>query len=132
METPIEPEAQNVNFALNSPAQSNPDDTKTIVTVVLLFFFFPVGIVMMWVWTSWKKSIKVLITVLGCLPFVIGIIIFVLAVMYGLMSPTQVSNDTPSTVISTEELNQCMDSCQIISSTNGRSNCIANCLVPAY
>lgn len=38
------------------------DDSKTLVTVLLLFFAYPVGLILMWVWTKWKLWIKILIT----------------------------------------------------------------------
>lgn len=37
-------------------------DTKTLIAVILLIFLYPVGLLVMWFWTSWKKWIKILIT----------------------------------------------------------------------
>jgi ABC-type sulfate transport system permease component len=38
------------------------DDTKTIVTVLLLLFVYPVGVVVMWFWTKWKTWVKLLVS----------------------------------------------------------------------
>lgn len=54
----------------NSPskaASGTSQDTKTLVTVLLLIFIWPVGLIVMWVWSGWKAWIKILITVLSFL-----------------------------------------------------------------
>lgn len=47
------------------------DDTKTIVTVMLLAFAYPVGLIMMFVWTKWPVWVKALVTI----PLAIGVLI---------------------------------------------------------
>lgn len=49
---------------------------KDMLTVVFLVFLPPLGIILMWVWTNWKSWIKMVITLVGCLPFFIGTIAF--------------------------------------------------------
>ncbi len=39
------------------------NDTKTILTVVLLFLFYPAGLVLMYKWMDWPKWLKILVTV---------------------------------------------------------------------
>lgn len=50
--------------AHRQPVHSTPtsEDTKTIVTVLLLIFAFPIGLILMWAWTNWPKWVKVIIT----------------------------------------------------------------------
>lgn len=48
-------------------------DTKTIVTVLLLLFVYPVGLILMWVWTNWPKWVKFLLT-LPVVLFILGMI----------------------------------------------------------
>ena len=54
--------------------QEMSQDTKTIITVLLLAFAYPVGLIMMFVWTKWPGWVKTLIV----LPFVLGILFFFL------------------------------------------------------
>ena len=47
-----------------SPEQtSHSNDTKTIVTVLLLIFLYPIGVILMWFWTTWPKWVKLIITI---------------------------------------------------------------------
>lgn len=48
------------------------NDTKTIIVVLVLLFAFPLGLVLMWIWTNWPKWVKLLIT--------LPLIIFFLAI----------------------------------------------------
>lgn len=43
--------------------QGMSNDTRTIVTVLLLIFVFPVGLIVMWVWPRWPGWVKLLISV---------------------------------------------------------------------
>lgn len=61
-------------------ADGMSDDTKTIITILLLLFATPVGIILMWVWTKWATWIKVVVTVVPVVFFAI-IMFFVLAVL---------------------------------------------------
>lgn len=56
------------------------EDTRTIVTVLALFLFYPVGLIVMWVWPRWPKWVKFLIS-LPLILVVLGIafVIFVAA-----------------------------------------------------
>lgn len=39
------------------------NDAKTIITILLLVFAFPIGLIYMWVGSSWKVGVKLLITI---------------------------------------------------------------------
>lgn len=43
--------------------QGTSNDTKTIVTILLLIFIFPVGLILMWVWIKWKLWVKILVSI---------------------------------------------------------------------
>ena len=62
--------------------QEMSHDTKTIITVLLLIFVYPVGLIIMWMWMhNWPKWVRTLIS-LPVLLIVLGIIAaIVLAVM---------------------------------------------------
>ncbi len=53
-------------------SQSVSEDTKLIVTVLTLLLAYPAGIILMWVWTSWPKWVKLVIS----LPMILLIFFF--------------------------------------------------------
>lgn len=63
------------------------EDTKMIVTVILLVFVYPVGVIVMWAWTSWKTWVKVVVT----LPIILGVLFFVLLIVVA-NPPGQIQN----------------------------------------
>lgn len=54
--------------------QEFSEDTKTIVTVLLLIFAFPAGFILMWTWPKWPKWVKILIT--------IPLIVFIVLILF--------------------------------------------------
>jgi len=50
-------------------------ETKTIITVLVLLFAYPAGIILMWAWASWPKWVKFLIT----LPIILSVVLIILA-----------------------------------------------------
>ncbi len=65
----------------NSKPEGMSSDTKTLVTVLLLVFAFPAGFVLMWVWTSWPKWVKFLITGIFAFFMLIWVLIFAAAII---------------------------------------------------
>ncbi len=65
------------------PTQATQDSgtsqqTRTIVTIVVLFFFSPVGIILMWFWSKWKLWVKILLTfIFFIIPFIVATILIV-------------------------------------------------------
>ncbi|MDO8570954.1 MAG: hypothetical protein Q7R97_05210 [Candidatus Daviesbacteria bacterium] len=37
------------------------EDTKVLVTVLLLLFAYPAGVIVMWYWTNWPRWIKIVV-----------------------------------------------------------------------
>ncbi len=81
----------------HKPAHSNPSsselsyDTKVVLTVLLLLFLYPVGLILMWVWGLWPTWVKVLIS----LPVLFFILVIVGLIAVGSLvathrPPTQV------------------------------------------
>lgn len=64
-------------MATKNNQQETSADTKTIVTVLLLIFFFPIGLILMWFWTKWPTWVKVVVS----LPIVLGAIAVLSAVL---------------------------------------------------
>src|SRR3989344_7604135 len=54
-------------------------DTKLVLTLVLLFLLYPVGLILMFKWMTWPKWLKVLLS----LPVVIFIFAFVFMIIGG-------------------------------------------------
>lgn len=50
------------------------EQTKTMITAVLLVFVFPIGLILMWFWTKWKMWVKLLITVPVAVVVLMGIL----------------------------------------------------------
>lgn len=57
---------KNISDTISSDAKETR--TKTILTVLLLIFITPVGLILMWVWMKWASWVKILVTLLLVLP----------------------------------------------------------------
>lgn len=90
-------------MANTSSQNSMPEDTKTLITILLLVFVFPVGFILMWVWTKWKLWVKLLITI----PIILFMLGMVGVIGLGIKAAQQAQNER-STVI-----NQATDSTRI-------------------
>ena len=55
-------------------------ETKTIIVVLLFLFFYPAGVILMWIWMKWPTWVKILLTILPFL-FAFLILLFVFAVL---------------------------------------------------
>jgi type II secretory pathway pseudopilin PulG len=62
---------------------------KSIVTVLFLVFFTPVGLVLMWAWTRWPKWLKWLITFIFVGLFVLAVLSLLLAVVLVSINPAR-------------------------------------------
>lgn len=63
------------------------EDARFLLVIVLLFVFYPVGLVLMWAWTNWPRWVKILISLpvlVGILLFFVGMILFAFALRHGL------------------------------------------------
>ena len=58
------------------------NDTRTLVTVLLLIFVYPIGVILAWFWSKWKAWIKILVT----LPFVLVSLARILLLSWGVGS----------------------------------------------
>lgn len=50
----------------NEPVQDNESiskDTQAIITVILLVFMYPIGFIVMWVWTEWPIWLRLLLSI---------------------------------------------------------------------
>lgn len=102
-----------VTAVSNSTApQGTSNDTKIIVTVILLVFFFPVGLILMWFWTKWPRWLKILLTV----PLILTIFLFM-----GLFAIGFLAALNPN---SAYNKGKCVSQCE---NSIDRSSCIQAC-----
>lgn len=91
----------NTNPPPMQPAQAQvikvdvlPDWSPTIVTILLLLFLAPIGIIVMWIWPKWKVWVKVLITSISVLPILFAIIASVALVAINPAAQFRKANNT--------------------------------------
>lgn len=64
----------------NHSSKSSPSGLKTFTTVIFLFVFYPIGLILMYAWMKWPIWVKILLTVL-----LIPVAIFGLALTAGIL-----------------------------------------------
>ena len=62
----------------------NNDGVKTVVTVLLLIFVYPIGVIVSWFLPKWKWWVKLLVS----LPLVLGFVMIALGVALLAMNPS--------------------------------------------
>lgn len=93
---------ENQTQPTNAPAPIT-EDTKTIITAVALLIVFPIGFILMWAWTNWKRWVKWTITGCGCFPFLFLILWFFLAIIFGANPSEQIERAQQQTMEDTEQ-----------------------------
>jgi hypothetical protein len=56
------------------------ETTKTRITIFTLILAFPLGLVLMWMWADWPKWLKIVISLM---PVILYILLLVLAFLIG-------------------------------------------------
>lgn len=90
-------------------------DTRTLVTVLLLLFFPLVGLILMWAWSRWVTWVKVLITV------VFGI--WTLLIM-GIFFAVLIATINPQAQLERGRAATCVTECE---RNNERNVCLQQC-----
>lgn len=100
------------------------DETKTIVTVLLLIFVYPAGVIVMWLWTKWKTWVKVLVSLPALL---IPVVVTIIAVgTFALVNPsTQITKARMKGAEDRARYLECMKQCAL--ETTNKNSCISNC-----
>jgi len=69
--------------------------TPTIITILLLIFLTPIGVIVMWLWPKWKIWVKVLVMILAVVPVIItGIFLSIVLVSINPTRQFQLANNT--------------------------------------
>ncbi len=63
-------------------SHSMSEDTKTIITVFVLIFAYPIGVILMWFFPNWPKEIKTLLSV----PVILFTLLMVALVVFAITS----------------------------------------------
>lgn len=92
--------------------QRYSDDTKLIIVALLLMFFYPLGVILMWTWTSWPKWAKWILTI----PVVFAILSVGAALLLIKIDPAKQIQKAQQT--------NCQQQCQNVKNPM----CIADCM----
>jgi len=85
MENTINTVPYSPNTSAPLPNTGTSQDTRTIVTVLLLIFMFPIGFLLMWFWSKWKVWVKILISV----PMIILVLVILPAIVLISVNPAK-------------------------------------------
>lgn len=69
------------------------EDTKSIITALMLVSIYPVGVVLMWMWTNWQKGVKWAVTFLGMIPFMFMAVILTFIILGSSSKEQRVRNN---------------------------------------
>jgi hypothetical protein len=109
MQNPQSPYGPPVAYTPQPMAQSSGDDTRTIVTILLLFFSYPIGLIVMWFWARWKSWVKILVS----LPVIFIVLILILAVLAAALNPEKTKTTPKGATSNTETKAKAGASCFI-------------------
>jgi hypothetical protein len=76
--------AENVQQQTVVQGSDNNEGVKTVVTVLLLIFVYPIGVIVSWFLPKWKLWVKLLVS----LPLVLGFVMIALGVALLAMNPS--------------------------------------------
>lgn len=82
---PIPPIQQQPVQPQTTTPEVHDTGTKTIVTVLVLLFAYPIGIILMWFWVKWPKLVKILIT----LPIILAFVGIIAAILLASIDPNK-------------------------------------------
>lgn len=76
------------------------NETKTIITVILLVLVYPAGIILMWIWKLWPLWVRILLTCLLIIPliFVFLVLGFIAGVLGFVFSNPDVQKELKETI----------------------------------
>ncbi len=93
----------------NSPKNTS-NTAPSIITILLLFFFYPMGLVVMWLWPKWKIWLKLILTIIPI------VLITIIVLLLPFINPITEKKLAP--------LNDCVNSCK---TSNINDPCIRAC-----
>jgi hypothetical protein len=94
LQNPGQPQTQDQPIPEPTQPSNNNMDTPSIIAILLLLFFYPVGIIIMWFATKWPKWVKFIIT----LPIILAFIGIALAIFLIAKDPLNRFQKTPTNI----------------------------------
>jgi hypothetical protein len=91
--------------------ESISENTKAIISVLLLIFIYPIGLIVAWFWVKWPMWLKIVVT----LP--------VFVYMFLLTALLSIANSSPKTMRGTE----CIVTCMQLQSLDKQNTCLEAC-----
>ncbi|MBI4058336.1 hypothetical protein HY408_01075 [Candidatus Gottesmanbacteria bacterium] len=91
------------------------EDAKTIITVILLIFFSPIGVILMFVWTKWPMWAKLLITFVTLWWVFVFILVFLGLfglITFGVFTGIDQYNKCEKVCVSAPYREECVKSCR--------------------
>ncbi len=101
---------QSTQFPINQTHnQGVSENNKAIVTVILLVFVYPVGLLLMWFWTKWPRWAKIIIS----LPLFLAILGILAVALLATINPVKQLNQAKCAqqCVNSENKNICIDTC---------------------
>lgn len=89
------PVIQSPNSTQFQSQQPTNHDTRFIIVILLLIFFYPIGLILMWMWMRWQNWVKVLLSlpVIITVLVILGSIIMILIPGNGALTlPSDIAN----------------------------------------
>jgi len=102
VQTPIQPPVQ----AVNNQTLTKPFWQTDVFVVLALVLFWPIGLILMWKYTPWRKWVKGLLTIfffIGAIP-----LLFIWTLLFGLKINSFVGNITNPRVVNQSKLYSCL------------------------
>lgn len=91
-QNPVQPQPSIQPNSEPTQTPNNGMDTRSIITILLLLFFYPLGIIFMWFATKWPKWVKLLIT----LPIILTLVFILLTIFLITKDPLNRFSKTPA------------------------------------
>ncbi len=111
---PVQKEAPSLAQSMQSPVnqtlnQGISENNKTIITVILLVFVYPIGLLTMWLWTKWPRWAKIVIS----LPLFLAILSILATALLATINPVKQLNKAKCAqqCVNSENKNVCTDAC---------------------
>jgi len=89
--------------------QGISENTKAIITAILLVFAYPIGLLLMWFWAKWPRWVKIVIS----LPLFLAILGILAVVLLATINPVKQLNQAKCAqqCVNSENKNTCIDTC---------------------
>ena len=107
--------------------QEHSYDTKLVLTLVLLFLLYPVGLILMFKWMNWPKWLKWVLA-FPVVIFVLAIFTTIIIGFFTAFSPSESLEKSEDRLNNAVYENTCTKECASIAKDNTMDFCIQKCV----